>query len=131
WLAHWRNASVVLVTGRERQKCMGIEQPVNAPKNTTLSTKGGAKSGAFAPANTPIDTDLASVIDAWPTLPAAIRAGILAMVRTAGSKRYLAAIKTLALVRKLVIPVLQVNIARKQVNVAGPCLGADSDGGTP
>jgi hypothetical protein len=35
-------------------------------------------------------------------------------------KRYLSAIKTLALVRKLVLPVLQVNIAEKQVNVAGP-----------
>ena len=36
-------------------------------------------------------------------------------------KRYLSAIKTLALVRKLALPVLQVNIARKQVNVAGAC----------
>lgn len=36
-------------------------------------------------------------------------------------KRYLSAIRTLALVRKLALPVLQVNIARKQVNVAGPC----------
>jgi hypothetical protein len=34
-------------------------------------------------------------------------------------KRYLSAIKTLALVRKLALPVLQVNIARRQVNVAG------------
>src|SRR5262249_28985510 len=34
-------------------------------------------------------------------------------------KRYLSAIKTLALVRKLALPVLQVNIAKKQVNVAG------------
>jgi hypothetical protein len=34
-------------------------------------------------------------------------------------KRYLAAIKTLAVVRKLALPVLQVNIARQQVNVAG------------
>jgi len=32
-------------------------------------------------------------------------------------KRYLSAIRTLALVRKLALPVLQVNIARKQVNV--------------
>jgi hypothetical protein len=31
------------------------------------------------------------------------------------------AIKTLAVVRKLAVPVLQVNIAKKQVNVAGPC----------
>jgi hypothetical protein len=35
-------------------------------------------------------------------------------------RRYLSAIKALALVRKLAVPVLQVNIARKQVNVAGP-----------
>jgi hypothetical protein len=34
-------------------------------------------------------------------------------------KRYLSALKTLALVRKLALPVLQVNIAKKQVNVAG------------
>ena len=50
---------------------------------------------------------------------------------TSAQKRYLAAIKTLALVRKLAIPVLQVNIARKQVNVAGPCVAADSEKGTP
>ena len=36
-------------------------------------------------------------------------------------RRYLTAIKTLALVRKLAVPVLQVNIAERQVNMAGPC----------
>jgi hypothetical protein len=46
-------------------------------------------------------------------------------------RRYLSAIKTLALVRKLAVPVLQVNIARKQVNVASPCVAADSERGTP
>src|SRR5262249_1305105 len=35
--------------------------------------------------------------------------------RDRAHKRYLAAIKALALVRKLVVPVLQVNIAKKQV----------------
>jgi hypothetical protein len=40
-------------------------------------------------------------------------------------KRYLSAIKTLAVVRKLAVPVLQVNIGRKQVNVAG--VGAGSN----
>jgi hypothetical protein len=40
-------------------------------------------------------------------------------------RRYLSAIKTLATVRKLALPVLQVNIAKKQVNVAGPCLPVD------
>jgi hypothetical protein len=37
----------------------------------------------------------------------------------AANRRYLAALKTLALVRKLAVPVLQVNIAKKQVNIAG------------
>jgi hypothetical protein len=33
--------------------------------------------------------------------------------------------RTLAVVRKLAVPVLQVNIAKRQVNVAGQCLAAD------
>lgn len=37
-------------------------------------------------------------------------------------KRYLSAIKTLATVRKLALPVLQVSIAKKQLNVAGVCV---------
>jgi hypothetical protein len=37
-----------------------------------------------------------------------------------GHKRYLSAINMLARVRRLALPVLQVNIARKQVNVAAP-----------
>jgi hypothetical protein len=44
---------------------------------------------------------------------------------SAAHKRYLSAIKTLAVVRKLAVPVLQVNIARKQVNVAGACPTAE------
>jgi hypothetical protein len=48
---------------------------------------------------------------------------------SAAQKRYLAALKTLALVRKLAVPVLQVNIARKQVNVAGPVLDASPAAG--
>lgn len=40
-------------------------------------------------------------------------------VISAAQKRYLAAIKGLAEVRKLAMPALQVNIAKKQVNVAG------------
>jgi hypothetical protein len=31
-----------------------------------------------------VDADLADVIGAWPMLPVAIRAGILAMIRAAG-----------------------------------------------
>jgi hypothetical protein len=31
----------------------------------------------------PIDTELARIVDAWPTLPDAIKAGIMAMVEAA------------------------------------------------
>jgi hypothetical protein len=41
---------------------------------------------------TPTEADLAMLIDTWPMLPAAIRAGILAMVRTALSTEPRAAI---------------------------------------
>jgi hypothetical protein len=46
-------------------------------------------------------------------------------------RRYLSAIKTLALVRKLAVPVLQLNIARQQVNVAAVCPAAASEMDTP
>jgi hypothetical protein len=51
---------------------------------TALSVHGVAQSGALDPKNGPIDPALASLIDAWPTLPEPIRAGILAMIRAAG-----------------------------------------------
>jgi hypothetical protein len=38
----------------------------------------------------------------------------------AANRRFLAAVKALALVRKLVLPAFQVNIARRQVNVIAP-----------
>jgi hypothetical protein len=43
-------------------------------------------------------------------------------------KRYLSAIKTLAVVRKLALPVLQVNLGRKQVNVACVYPAAETSG---
>lgn len=49
---------------------------------------------------------------------------------SSAQKRYLAAIKTLAVVRKLAVPVLQVNIAKKQVNVVSPSVAVDSKGET-
>lgn len=43
-------------------------------------------------------------------------------------KRFLAAVKALAVVRKLAVPVLQVNIAKKQVNVVAPAgIGPTTD----
>ncbi len=55
--------------------------PLSTEKST-IPDPGGAKSGAPAQFGD-LDPDLAWVVEAWPTLPAAIRAGILAMVRGA------------------------------------------------
>jgi hypothetical protein len=63
---------------------MGIEPCENSPQNSTNPAPGGAKSGALTPTNPYIDPALAALIGAWPALPEAIRAGILAMVRAAG-----------------------------------------------
>lgn len=38
---------------------------------------------------------------------------------SAASKRHLAAVKALAVIRRLALPALQINVARKQVNLAG------------
>jgi hypothetical protein len=56
---------------------MGVELPAHSPENCTDSPAGGAKSGA--------PDDLAAVLAAWPTLPAPIRAAVLALVRTAAA----------------------------------------------
>ena len=69
----------------------GFEHPAKTPEKMHISPKCGAKCGALsgdsdpipAPA-TPSNPDLAALIDAWPTLPAAVKAGILAMVKSVG-----------------------------------------------
>ena len=45
--------------------------------------KRAARSDAPEPKNAAIDPELRAVADAWPTLPDAVKAGILAMVRAA------------------------------------------------
>jgi hypothetical protein len=42
----------------------------------------------------------------------------------AANRRLLAAVKTLALVRKLAVPALQINVAKRQVNVAAGVVAA-------
>jgi hypothetical protein len=55
----------------------GLEQAANMPEKQGVTVQGGAKSGA--PADD--DPELAELNAAWPTLPAGMKAGILAMVR--------------------------------------------------
>ncbi|MGA2035589.1 MAG: hypothetical protein ABSG68_25350 [Thermoguttaceae bacterium] len=59
----------------------------NFPGKSGFSESGGAKSGALGAQDGAIDPELRAIIDAWPALPDAIKAGILAMVRTAGGTR--------------------------------------------
>jgi hypothetical protein len=63
---------------------VGLEPSANPDQKLTNSQQRGAISGAQAPEKFPIDPALVALIDAWPTLPEAIRAGILAIVRAAG-----------------------------------------------
>jgi hypothetical protein len=48
-----------------------------------VSGQGGAESGPVGAENAPIDADLARVIEAWDSLPTALRAAILAMIDAA------------------------------------------------
>ncbi len=55
-----------------------VAQPV-AHESRKAADSGAVESVA-------IDSDLAAIVASWPTLPAAIRAGILAMVKAAGTQ---------------------------------------------
>jgi hypothetical protein len=47
---------------------------------TGIPPQSGAESGAPGARKAPLDPELAAVVDAWPALPEAIKAGILAMI---------------------------------------------------
>ncbi len=59
----------------------GFEPPQDSPEKTTVSEQGGAESGAHTAPTAVSDPDLVAVISAWPKLPEAVRAGIVAMVK--------------------------------------------------
>jgi hypothetical protein len=59
---------------------MGIEPPANFSGNRGVFDSGGAFSGALDDAEPAIDPALSAIIDAWPTLPEAVRTSILEMV---------------------------------------------------
>jgi hypothetical protein len=65
----------------------GFEPCHNSPAKSPVSPERGTESGTVGgdSANNQqlADPDLAKVVMAWPNLPAAIRAGILAMVQAA------------------------------------------------
>jgi len=63
------------------------ERPAKSPENPPVSSEGDAFSDATdAPKPTPapaLTPDLAELVNAWPTLAPAMRAGIMAMVNAA------------------------------------------------
>ena len=61
----------------------GIRHSRENPEETTHFSESGAESGANDPKNDPIDPDLALVVERWDSLPDAVRAGIVAMVKAA------------------------------------------------
>jgi hypothetical protein len=62
----------------------GIEHPPRFPGKTAIDKQAAQKAAHFAPETSQSNPGLKAVIDAWPTLPEPIRAGILALVRAAG-----------------------------------------------
>ena len=66
----------------EKAPRVGLESPLQIVEETPVFKNSSAKSGALSPT----DPDLQRLLDAWPTLPDAMRAGILAMIAAASKK---------------------------------------------
>ena len=68
----------------------GLEPPLSNTGETSIPSESGAESGALGAQKPAFDAfadpELARLIEAWPTLPDAIKAGILAMVKAAGGE---------------------------------------------
>lgn len=58
------------------RECIGIEPSQNTIRKPRSETEAAQKAAHSHP-----DPDLAALIDAWPNLPEAMKAGILAMIR--------------------------------------------------
>jgi len=65
----------------------GIELPLKSSGKTWVSDQSGAECGAVVARKADSDPGLAAVVEAWPKLPEAIRADILAMIRAAEPPR--------------------------------------------
>lgn len=67
--------------------CTGAEHPAQTSGKTPVSERGGAECGAQRAPRGQFEPDLQRVIDGWPTLPDALKTGILAMITAASGDR--------------------------------------------
>ena len=81
----------------ESNPCFRTENPTTRPRNDcngndlerqpeAVGADWGAVENENGQPEAVADADLAGIVKAWPTLPEAIRAGIMAMVRAAGTR---------------------------------------------
>jgi len=74
-------------TQRDSAQVFSREDRIRTPRENTgktgISDQSGVESGALDAQKDGYSPDLAAVVDAWPKLPEATRAGILAVIRAA------------------------------------------------
>jgi hypothetical protein len=78
----WQVAEIVVSAELRTSGRAKIRTSVKKPENMDHLDQGGAESGALGARDVNLAPDLAEVVELWPTLPEAIRASILAMVRS-------------------------------------------------
>ena len=66
----------------------GLEHTANSRGKPRVDRESGAESGAVSNKAEALDADLRELVRAWPSLPAAMRAGILAMIRVHGQSEW-------------------------------------------
>ena len=73
----WRDKAKI-ISGEDRTRTSAGNAGETGPW-----PESGAESGALSGESTPTDANLQAVVDAWPSLPDPVKAGILAMVTAA------------------------------------------------
>jgi hypothetical protein len=72
-IAGTRGVSCIYCT-KKHAPPRGNEQAAGSSGKTSISENGGARGGAIVRQTCPLDSDLANIIDRWPTLPADAKA---------------------------------------------------------
>src|SRR5687768_10189935 len=78
-MAHWCHLPTLAHSHRSRVE--PDPSPLVSTENEHTFGAGAAKASVAVSPPVPADADLRAILEAWPALPVAVRAGILAMVR--------------------------------------------------